>query len=778
MNRTNTTTILLVAAVSCALACEEEKTPITPDEASQYVEAWAPTVEESLNQRSEGASVQRELKSVIETAAAKEEAKSTRDEPPYDVLVRDVYQKHEFQPQLVKHGKLTDAGQAIWADVQHVSDHALDAEPYQLDQIEGQIEKLAKVAGDVPEGELAATDKEKQWAINWLAGKNHEDFELTPENHEKLTDALMKSEAASRFEDVMKKYSELGEKLATESAQLEYLLAHDFVKFSRDVGNRHVRTMFIHPRHDDYYNDPEIRKWNDRPPDAKGAYEAGSLWRRAAAAAESMANHTKTIHDRIRASLEDVISSEEPAKVVAAIWPAQPQYRALVNEYKRYRGIVDDGGWEKVPEKKRLKRGSKHSTVEKLKKRLQIEGYYPEDAQIDNVYDEALEEAVRAYQTTHQMDVTGKPHRTFWRSLNVSAEERLKQIAVNLERWRLSNIRHDQDDTYVYVNIPDFTAEVWDGGDRKMRFGVVVGNNDLVEDEETEEKEHANRTPHPIAAYIDRAIYNPYWNVTPRIREEEILPEVQEYVEKQYEAKRERKRKEAERYAALRAALAKSRGEEPSTDPSATLTNTTVSEPEPTTDDAAETGTDGSEESSGRDPEFPYIDPETGEVDVSVTDPDHIPKWYEDNDYEVMHPGKKWEYVRMTPGDHNALGLVKVIFPNLHDVYLHDTNAKPLFRRKIRAFSHGCMRMSKPLEFAEYLLRRDGLYEEANIPEILKEGTYLPVFLKRQVPVFVEYRTVRVDEKGRANFLADIYDLDERGIVVPEPGEVRRVAAP
>jgi murein L,D-transpeptidase YcbB/YkuD len=786
MNRTNMTVVVLAAGASMAFACEEETTPITPQEATEYAEAWAPTVEETLNQRSEGASIQRELQSVIEAAAAKEEAKSTRDEPPYDVFVKEVYAKHDFQPKLVKHGKLTDAGEAIWSDVQNVADHALDAEPYHLEEIATQIEKLDKVAGDVPEGELAATDAEKQWAVNWLAGKTHEDFALTPENHVKVTDALMESDQAGRLKSAMDKYSKLGEELAAESARLEFLLAHDFVKFSRDVGNRHVRTMFIHPRHDDYYNDPEISKASERPPEAMGAYEAGALWRRAAAAAESMANHTKTLHDRIRASLEDVITSDDPQKVVASIWPAQPQYRGLVKEYKRYRGIVDDGGWEEVPQKKRLKRGSKHSAVKKLKKRLQVEGYYPADASIDNTYDEALEKAVEAYQTTHQMEVTGKPHRTFWRSLNVSAEERLEQIAMNLERWRLSNIRHDRDETYVYVNIPDFQAELWDEGKRQMRFGIVVGNNDLVEDEETGEKEHANRTPHPIAAYIDRAIYNPYWNVTPRIREEEVLPEVKEWVEQQYQAKREKKKKEQEHYAALRAALAKSRGDDggsgsatttaDSTDDSTALTNTVAEEPSVT--GSPETADGDSEEGPARDPEFPYIDPETGEVDVSVTDPENIPAWYAENDYEVMHAGKPWEYVRMTPGDHNALGLVKVIFPNLHDVYLHDTNAKPLFKRNIRAFSHGCMRMSKPMEFAEYLLRRDNLYEEANIPKVLEEGTYLPVFLERQVPVFVEYRTVRVDDQGRANFLADIYDLDERGIVVPKPDTEKKAASP
>jgi murein L,D-transpeptidase YcbB/YkuD len=175
---------------------------------------------------------------------------------------------------------------------------------------------------------------------------------------------------------------------------------------------------------------------------------------------------------------------------------------------------------------------------------------------------------------------------------------------------------------------------------------------------------------------------------------------------------------------------------------------------------------------------FPYINPETGKIDVSTTDPDYVPAWYAANNYEVMYPSKSWEYVRMTPGPHNALGFVKVIFPNLYDVYLHDTNAKALFSRPIRAFSHGCMRMSKPLEFAEYLLRREGKFDANNVPGALKTGEYLPIFFDKQIPVYVEYYTVRVDDDGRANFLADIYDYDERGIVTPEPPPTGKAAAP
>jgi hypothetical protein len=189
-----------------------------------------------------------------------------------------------------------------------------------------------------------------------------------------------------------------------------------------------------------------------------------------------------------------------------------------------------------------------------------------------------------------------------------------------------------------------------------------------------------------------------------------------------------------------------------------------------------ETSSEGQEEeASPLEKKFPYLDPETGEVDVSTTDPDNVPAWYAENNYEVMHPGKEWEYVRMDQGNSNALGRVKVIFPNRHDIYLHDTPKEKLFDREIRAFSHGCMRMDEPLGFAKYLLERDGTWSEIDVDSLLNERVrkedessgetewgleYRPVFLDEEVPVYVEYFTARVDKKGRTHFYADVYGKD------------------
>ncbi len=787
--QTRMTAVVVMVAASLTLACET-KTPYTPEEASAFAEGWAPTLEIALLERTEGASVTRELTAVIDAAAAKSEANTQRKEPPYDVFVKEVYAAREYKPAIVLQGKLTPAGEAIWTEVQHVTDHALDPEPYRLADISKAIDALKASSGEHSSADLAATDADKKWVADWLAAQDKKDFDIAAEGaHEAATDALIASGAAARLDPAMKAHEAFGAALAKDSAQLEWMLAHGWTKFSRDVGNRHVRDQFIHKRHDDFYNDPEIRRQNERPPEARGAYTAGVIWRHASQVAKSMRNETAILHRRIRESLANVLTAEKPAEVARAVWPAHPQYAKLLPEYKRYRAIVDAGGWEDVPEKKRLKVGARDSVVKALKKRLQVEGYYPA-GDLDTKYDNGLKEAIISYQRTHQMEVTGEPHRTFWRSINVPAKRRLAQIELNIQRWRFTNTAHDVEEAYVYVNIPDFTAELWDKQKREMRFEIVVGNNDLVEDAETGEKERANRTPFPIAAYIDRAIYNPFWNVTPRVRTNEILPEVKQSVELAYERKRLKKIEEEQKYEVLRRALQggdKSTAT-PSSDRTFASTNLNapkVGQPANTPAVVGETPekpkglTAASFAAFAANPEeYPYYNAETNEIDVSTTIPGKVPAWYAENNYEVMYPSKSWEYVRMTPGDHNALGRVKVIFPNLHDVYLHDTNAKALFSRDIRAFSHGCMRMSKPLGFAEYLLRRDGQYEALDIPKVLKEGTYLPAFLQRQVPVYVEYHTVRIDDDGRANFLSDIYDIDAQGIVIPKEDAKKKAAAP
>ena len=121
------------------------------------------------------------------------------------------------------------------------------------------------------------------------------------------------------------------------------------------------------------------------------------------------------------------------------------------------------------------------------------------------------------------------------------------------------------------------------------------------------------------------------------------------------------------------------------------------------------------------------------------------------------------ERVRQPPGPGNALGQVKIIFPNKHDVYLHDTAQKKLFNKPRRAFSHGCMRVHEPLRLAQMLLELDGQFDEEKVGRVLRRRENTILFLNQKVLIHIEYYTVRVDKGGVAHFLPDVYGLEDDG---------------
>ncbi|WP_163408366.1 L,D-transpeptidase family protein [Flavobacterium ajazii] len=117
--------------------------------------------------------------------------------------------------------------------------------------------------------------------------------------------------------------------------------------------------------------------------------------------------------------------------------------------------------------------------------------------------------------------------------------------------------------------------------------------------------------------------------------------------------------------------------------------------------------------------------------------------------------------VRQLPGKNNSLGLVKFLFPNSSNIYLHDTPAKSLFERESRAFSHGCVRVAKPRELAIELLKDDPKWTPERIDKAMHAGKESWYTLKKKVPVYIGYFTAWVDRDGQLNFYKDIYQKDE-----------------
>jgi murein L,D-transpeptidase YcbB/YkuD len=117
--------------------------------------------------------------------------------------------------------------------------------------------------------------------------------------------------------------------------------------------------------------------------------------------------------------------------------------------------------------------------------------------------------------------------------------------------------------------------------------------------------------------------------------------------------------------------------------------------------------------------------------------------------------------VRQNGGNSNALGLVKFLFPNTHSVYLHDTNAKRYFDYEIRSFSHGCVRLDRPMDFAAYLLARDtGSADMALVEKKIAERKEHKIALNPGLPVYLRHFSARAGSDGWPLFHLDLYGND------------------
>ena len=118
--------------------------------------------------------------------------------------------------------------------------------------------------------------------------------------------------------------------------------------------------------------------------------------------------------------------------------------------------------------------------------------------------------------------------------------------------------------------------------------------------------------------------------------------------------------------------------------------------------------------------------------------------------------------VRQAAGPDNALGRVKILFPNPYFVYLHDTPHRELFEKDERAFSSGCMRVERPLELAGLVLNDPQSWNARSIGEVLEAGQTRTVGLKQKVPVLIMYWTIDPASEGRTVFKRDPYGRDPR----------------
>ena len=134
-------------------------------------------------------------------------------------------------------------------------------------------------------------------------------------------------------------------------------------------------------------------------------------------------------------------------------------------------------------------------------------------------------------------------------------------------------------------------------------------------------------------------------------------------------------------------------------------------------------------------------------VPPSILKKEFLPKLAEDplyavrQGYEVVQHGDRIS-IRQPPGERNALGRIKFMFPNDHAVYLHDTPTRNLFAKAERAFSHGCVRVEQPFKLAEYVLNDEARWPQERIEKMVG-GAERTINLTQQLPVHLAYFTLR-----------------------------------
>ncbi len=364
----------------------------------------------------------------------------------------------------------------------------------------------------------------------------------------------------------------------------------------------------------------------------------------------------------------DIARNSGTAAAFSTLRPRHGQYGKLRQLLATYRNFDSIGGWEPIPAGPTLKPGLRDARVAAMRASLAARGYKGLTSGDASLYDPALLNAVKTFQLNNSVEDDGIVGKGTLAIINVPVEARIRQIIVNMERWRW--LPNDLGARHVLVNQAGFELFLVDKGKTVDRRRVIVG-----------------KPFHETPMFSDRigyAEFNPTWTVSADIAKAEFLSKLQE-------------------------------------DPGYLAANDYILY-------------------SGWAEGAPEINP------YSVD-------WY-------AIKGKFPYRIVQQPGKKNALGVVKFMFPNKFNIYLHDTPSRQLFAKTGRAFSHGCIRVNKPMDFAEKLFGLDQKLSRAQMDAIVSSGKLTRVALKSKVPVHLTYFTIWIGDDGRTAFHGDVYGRD------------------
>jgi len=209
--------------------------------------------------------------------------------------------------------------------------------------------------------------------------------------------------------------------------------------------------------------------------------------------------------------LEAALRSAEIEKELYSLLPLHPDYEKLRKALAHYRQITADGGWPSVPIDLRIQKGDHGDQIPILRHRLAVEGFIEEaPTALDTLFDDELEQALKQFQIQNGLEPDGVLGKQTTRALNITVEERSRQITVNMERWRW--LPQDLGSRYILVNIAGFYLDVIENQQPVMDMRIVAGKP-------------YRRTP----VFSDKVTYlvmHPYWGVPKSLAIKDILPKV------------------------------------------------------------------------------------------------------------------------------------------------------------------------------------------------------------------------------------------------------------
>jgi L,D-transpeptidase YcbB len=439
-------------------------------------------------------------------------------------------------------------------------------------------------------------------------------------------------------------------------------------------------------------------------------------------------------YDLAKFLTEKIITSSNVGAVLVTVPPQSNEYRRTLTAYRHWVELAkQDPGGGLPAVARQMKPGDPYAGAARMRELLVLDGDLKEDVTPADAngsaatapetsqkkptrYEPAWAAAVRHFQLHHGLQADGKIGPPTIAAMNVPTAERVHQLAIALERWRwLPDVYQNAP---IFVNLPEFKLRVYSDEPPPV-LNLIAETKPEVHDVSVV---HASERPAPANMTSDHSTIALEMNVV--TGKAGIKPP-------------------------------EKKGQQPEDHQTPMLVNLM---------------------------RYLIFRPYWS-VPIDITQREVLPgiakdpNYLAEHDFEVVdHRRKPVDYtplldkkllhgdlmVRQEAGPDNSLGLVKFMFPNPYSIYLHSTPAVGLFTRTRRDFSHGCVRVEKPLALAAWILRDRQDWTPDKIDEAMNVGDdNKTVPLKQTIPVAIFYDTAYVEPDGTVNFTRDIYEYDK-----------------